>query len=96
MLLEAPHEMGHPQWSGQRLRITCEDVLLFKWTAWGHSIGAETLDAWREAPPDTFSAELKPALDMGIRPVAFAWVVLFHSGSHFVLLCDDVNITVVG
>ena len=88
-------DMGYAKWEGKRLVVRCDDVLLLRWTAWGHAIGPELLDAWNALPVDDVT-EVKPFFKMGGRRPAQAWRVSFHSGSHFDVLCERTTVVVVG
>jgi hypothetical protein len=94
IVIFAPSDMGHPAWDGHKLMLTAQDVLLFKWTALGFSTSPETIDAWREVAPDSFS-EVQIFLKHGGRVLARGCTVCFHTGSFFDLACQSVDVRIM-
>lgn len=95
MIVDGPEDSSHSTLNGRPLRITATDVHLFRLTAWGHCLGKEVINVWREGVSPATEVELQRCRDAGLAVPALMMTVSFHSGSWFELVCKDIAIEVV-
>jgi hypothetical protein len=83
LTLDSPAEMN-----GDRLRIRARGVFLFRCIAWGHAIGLESLNTWKDGVAPATRAELDRSRQAGLHVPASMYTICFHSGSVIELVCE--------
>jgi hypothetical protein len=80
-----------PDWDGRRMTLVFRNVVLCRFTGWGHVSGGETVDRFDERVSAETLSDCDRLKAAGGRVPPLKFGVCFISGSELELVCDRVE-----
>jgi hypothetical protein len=84
------------EWRNRQLQIILSDAVAVLFRAWGHSVGDEVLDSWRNEVSTEMRNRLKELSQSGIAVPDAQFTIAFASGSTLQVVCREVSVEDIG
>ena len=88
--LTAPSDIEYAAWRGCSLTIIMSDVVLCRLLGYGHQIGKNRIDSFRQGVTTEFKRECYRLRQSGVSIPPLAFTLVFGDGSTLELVCEKV------